>query len=87
MKLDEIYVLYENSGKYFKSYDEAYYNSKKPFMLKGVNYVFTPTMQKFKRVCELENACRSYFNRIADCDYLNVITGQSNKQIKLFMEV
>ena len=29
MLVDEIFLLYENSGKYFKSYDDAYYNSKK----------------------------------------------------------
>lgn len=87
MKVDNIFVLYENSEKYFKSYEEAYFNSKKPFMNKTVYYVFTPTMQKYKRVCELEKACRDYFNRVADCDYLDLFTGQSFKQIKLFKEV
>lgn len=87
MLVDEIFVMYENSEKYFKSYDEAYYNSKKPFQNKIVYYVFTPTMQKFKRVCELEKSCRDYFNKVADCDYLDIITGKSSKQMKLFTEV
>lgn len=87
MKVDSIFILYENSDKYFKSYDEAYYNSKKPFQQKTVNYVFTPTMVKYKRVCELEKACRDYFNRVSDCDYLDIITGQSFKQLKFIKEV
>lgn len=87
MKVDEIFILYENSEKYFKSYDEAYFNSKKPFQQKSVYYVFTPTMQKYKRVCELEKCCRDYFNKVADCDYLDIITGQKITQMKLFKEI
>lgn len=87
MKVDEIFVLYENSDKYFRTYEQAYFNSKKPFQCKTVYYVFTPTMLKYKRVCEFEKACRDYFNRTADCDYLDIITGQSFKQLKLFKEV
>lgn len=87
MKVDNIFILYENSEKLFNSYDEAYFNSKKPFQLKSVYYVFTPTMQKFKRVCELEKACRDYFRKTADCDYLDIITGQCITQMKLFKEI
>lgn len=87
MKVDDIFILYENSEKHFKSYDEAYYNSKKPFQQKIVYYVFTPTMQKFKRVCELEKCCRDYFRKTADCDYLDIITGQKITQMKLFKEI
>lgn len=87
MKVDNIYILFENSSKYFKSYDEAYFNSKKPFQDKRVYYVFTPTMQRFKRVCEIENACRNYFRNVADCDYFDIITGQSSKQLKFIEEI
>lgn len=87
MKVDDIFVVYENTDKCFKSYDEAYYNSIKPFQSKIVYYVFTPTMQKYKRVCELEKACRDYFNKVADCDYLDIITGQSCKQLKIIKEI
>lgn len=87
MLVDEIFILYENSEKYFKSYDEAYYNSKKPFQQKQVYYVFTPTMQKFKRVCEIEKCCRDYFNKACDCDFYNLFTKQGSIQIKLFNEV
>lgn len=87
MNVDDIFLLYENSEKYFKSYDEAYYNSKKPFQQKAVYYVFTPTMQKFKRVCELENCARKYFNKVADCDFYNIFTKQGSKQLKLIGEV
>lgn len=86
MHLDSIFVLYENSGKYFKSYEEAYFNSKKPCMQKQVFYVFTPTMQKFKRVCEIENASIKYFNRVADCDFFNIFTKEGSKQLKLIGE-
>lgn len=87
MKIDNIFLLYENSGKHFNSYEQAYFNSKKIGSDKQVYYVFTPTMQKFKRVCEIENACKKYFNNVADCDYLNIITGDSVKQLKLIKEV
>ena len=87
MKVDEIFVLYKNGEKYFKSYEEAYFNSKKPFMPKGVFYVFTPTMQEYKRVCELENAVRKYFNRVADCDFYDIISKQSFKQLRLIGEI
>lgn len=87
MKVDEIFILYENSDKYFKSYDDAYYNSKKPLQQKTVYYVFTPTMQRCKRVCELEKLCRDYFNKAYDCDYLDIITGQAITQMKLFKEI
>lgn len=87
MNIDEIFLLYENSGKYFKSYDEAYYNSKKPGQLKQVYYVFTPTMQRFKRVCEIENGARKYFNKVANCDFYNIFTKQGSKQLKLIGEV
>lgn len=87
MKVDDIFVVYMNSNKAFKSYDEAYFNSKKPCMDKTVYYVFTPTMQRFKRVCELEKACRDYFQKVADCDYLDIITGQAYTQLKLIKEI
>lgn len=86
MKVDEIFVLYKNGEKYFNSYAAAYFNSKKPCMPKTVYYVFTPTMQEFKRVGELENACRKYFNHVADCDYFDIITKQSFKQLKIIGE-
>ena len=83
MKVDEIFLMYENSEKYFKSYEEAYFNSKKPFQQKQVYYVFTPTMQKFKRVCELEKAVRDYFKNTVDCDYFDIFRHVGSKQLKL----
>lgn len=87
MKVDKIFVLYMNSDKYFDSYEKAYFNSKKPMQQKQIYYVFTPTMQKCKRVCELEKLCRDYFKQVHDCDYLDIITGQSITQMKLFEEI
>lgn len=87
MNVDNIFLLFENSGQYFKSYDEAYYNSRKPGMLKPVYYVFTPTMQKFKRVCEIEKCCRDYFNKVSGCDFYNIFTGEGSKQLKLIGEI
>lgn len=83
MKVDDIFLLYENSGKHFPTYEQAYFNSKKPFQQKQVYYVFTPTMQKCKRVCELENVARKYFNKAYDLDYLDIITGKGSKQLKI----
>ena len=83
MKVDEIFVLYKNSEKYFSTYEQAYFNSRRPGMSKHIFYVFTPTMQQCKRVCELEKLCRDYFNKTADCDYLDIITGVSIKQLKI----
>lgn len=87
MNIDNIFLLYENSEKYFTSYDAAYFNSKKPFQQKTVYYVFTPTMQRFKRVCELENASRKYFQKTVDCDFYNIFTKTGSKQLKLIGEV
>lgn len=86
MNVDEIFVLYKNSGKYFKSYEEAYFNSRKPCMNKQVYYVFTPTMLEYKRVGELENASRKYFNKVADCDFYDIVHRQSFKQLRLIGE-
>lgn len=86
MNIDEIFLLFENSGKYFKSYDEAFNNSRKPFQEKQVFYVFTPTMQRFKRVGEIERACRNYFNKAVDCDFYNIFTGEGSKQLKFIGE-
>lgn len=86
MKIDEIFLLFENSGKYFKSYDDAFYNSKKPFQEKRVYYVFTPTMQKFKRVGEIERCARNYFRNTVDCDFYNIFTGEGSKQLSFIGE-
>lgn len=87
MKLDEIYILYKNTGKYFKSYTEAYFNSKKPMQEKQVYYVFTPTMQEYKRVGELERGARNYFNRVLDCDFYDIVNRQAFKQLNLIGEL
>lgn len=85
--IDDIFVLYENSGQYFSSYDNAFYNSKNAGRSRVVYYVFTPTMQKFKKVCELENAYRKYFSKVIDCDFYNIFTKKGTKQLKLIKEV
>ena len=87
MKLDDIYVMYENNGKYFNSYKNAYFNGKNSYKSTKVNYIFTPTMQSFKRVCELENAARRFFRTYYDCDYFDLIHGVLSKQMNLFGEV
>ena len=87
MKVDDIFLLYENSEKYFRTYDEAYYNSKKIGQNRQVYYVFTPTMQRFKRVCEIEKCCRDYFKNTTDCDFYDIFRGQGTSQLKLFEEI
>lgn len=87
MNVDNIFLLYCNSDKYFPSYEAAYFNSKKPLQSKQVFYVFTPTMQRFKRVCELENAARKYFNKVCDCDYFDIFTKKGIKQLNLIGEI
>lgn len=83
MKLHDIYVLYKNSNKYFSTYEDAW---KHHYLTgsKNVKYVFTPTMQEFKNVSELEHGARLYFNNSFDMDYLDVITKTGFKQQKLF---
>lgn len=84
--LDDIYVLYENGGKYFKSYEEAWKNHYVSH-IKKVHYCFTPTMQLCKRVCELEKVARSYFNQSFGLDYIDVMTGSGYSQLKIIEEV
>ena len=83
--LDNIYLLFENNGKYFGSYDEAWKNHYKS-NVKKVRYCFTPTMQLFNRVNELEKHARDYFNKSVGLDYINVISGEGYKQIKFIGE-
>lgn len=83
MKIDNIFLLYKNSDKFFPTYEQAYFNSKKVGSDKKVYYVFTPTMQEFTRVSEIENCCRKYFNANFDCDYLDIIHNTSFKQLSI----
>ena len=83
--LDEIYVLYENAGKYFNSYEVAWknhYNSH----IKKVRYCFTPTMQLCKNVSELEHIARTYFNKSFGLDYIDVLKNSGYKQLKIIGE-
>lgn len=80
-KLDDIYVCFENNGKFFRNYNLAYYNSKHS-TCKRVNYVFTPTMQICKNVGELERVSRLYFSNF-DCDYIDLVNKQYIKQTSL----
>ena len=77
--IDDIFVVYENSGKYFANYNVAYYNSKKPGNNSRVYYVFTPTMQKVKTVPELENLYRNYFN----ADYFDINKKEFTTQLSI----
>lgn len=80
--LDDIYITYENNGKYFKDYKSAYYNSKH-CSCKRVNYVFTPTETLCKNVGELLTTARKYFANF-DCDYVDIVNKKCIEQIKLF---
>lgn len=84
--LDDIYVLYENAGKFFPTYNDAWKNTYTSHS-KTVRYCFTPTMQLCKRVSELENVARKYFNRSYGLDYMNVFTGEGHKQLKIIGEI
>ena len=84
--LDDIYILFENDGKYFPTYESAWknhYNSR----VKKVRYCFTPTMQLCNRVSELENLARKYFNGSCGLDYIDVISGSGYKQLNLIGEI
>ena len=83
MKIDDVYLLYENDGKYFPTYEKAFFY-RKFHNRSNINYVFTPTFQKFRRVSELYHHARQYFNRIGDMDYINVLNNTGFKQIQLF---
>lgn len=84
--IDEIFVLYENSGEIFPTYNKAYFNSKKPFKKKQVYYIFTPTMTRYKRVGELENAYRRYFLNRIGCEYFDIKNKFGVSQLKLIGE-
>lgn len=87
MKVDKIFVLYKNTNKLFATYEEAFFNGKKPFHDKTVYYVFTPTMKSYKRVGELERACKEYFNKNMQCDYYDCIGKLSYRQMNLIGEL
>lgn len=87
MNVDRIFILYENSGKYFKSYAEAYFNTRKPRAQKTVYYVFTPTMCKYKTVSDLENASKDYFNRIVGCDFYDIFHRVGTKQLNFLEDI
>lgn len=84
MKIDSIYILYENSGKYFNTYTEAYYNGKNKGYEKNVYYVFTPTMHRFSNTRELYDHSVVFFRNKYDADYLDLISRTLHKQLKLF---
>lgn len=84
--IDDILVIYENSGKYFGSYYSAFMNGKRPGSKKEVYYVFTPTMQKCRRVCELENLYRKYFSK-HHCTYYDFKNKTEIEQLNLLKEV
>lgn len=84
MKIDSIYLLFENSGKYFNSYNEAYFYGKDKGYEKNVFYVFTPTMKKFSTVRELNEHSQEFFRRTYDTDYLDLLSRTLHKQLKLF---
>lgn len=86
MKVDKIFLVYENNGKIFNSYAEAY-NYSRRFTNKCIYYVFTPTMQRFKRVCEVEKACRDYFKGVTGFEYYNIFTNEGCQQLSLLKEV
>lgn len=86
MKVDRIFILYENTGKFFKSYEEAFFNTKNPRTEKTVYYVFTPTMCRYRTVRELEDASKRYFNRIIGCDYYDIFHRVGTKQLNLLGE-
>lgn len=84
--IDDILVLYENSGKYFGSYSTAFMNSRKPGCKKEVYYVFTPTMQRCRRVCELENLYRKYFAK-HNCTYYDFKNKTMIEQLNLLKDM
>lgn len=81
MKLDQIFVSYENSGKLFPSYEKAYFHGKTIGKEKTVYYIFTPTGERCKRVGELERVARRYFNKSFDCDF--ILGSTFYKQLKI----
>lgn len=83
MKIDSIYMLYENSNKIFNTYNEAYFYGKTKGFEKTVYYIFTPTMDKFKYTRDLYKFVENYFRNNYDCDYLNIISKKMFKQLKL----
>lgn len=82
MKLDDIYVCYENAGKYFPDYCSAWNNHYKS-MVKKVNYVFTPTQVLCKNVSQLYRCADKYFKRFG-FDYIDICNKSFVKQHNLF---
>lgn len=80
--IDDIFVVYENAGKIFPSYREAWNNHYKSCR-KQVNYVFTPTGKICKNVGELHRTADKYFKSI-DCTYIDVLNKNTINQLNLF---
>lgn len=80
--LDQIYVMYENAGKWFPTYDLAWKNHYKS-MIKRVNYVFTPTGVICKNVGQLHKCAENYFN-LNNCSYIDVVNKAIISQKTLF---
>lgn len=84
--IDLDYVSFENNGKLFPTYAQAYYNGRNCGNCR-VYYYFTLTGQKFKRVCELENAFRKYCQLRTGFDYFDFKNNLGVKQLNLIGEV
>lgn len=84
--IDLDYVSFENNGKLFPTYKDAYFNGQLHGE-KRVYYYFTLTGQKFKRVCELENAFRRYCQKTTGCDYFDFKNNFGSKQLSLIGDV
>lgn len=84
--IDDILVIYENSGKYFGSYNTAYMNSRRSGADKKVYYVFTPTMQRCRRVCELQNIYNRYFKKHFSCTYFDFSNKTMVEQLNIFKD-
>lgn len=84
--LDNIYILFENGGKFFNSYEDAWRNHYSS-RIKKVRYIFTPTMQYCKNVSELEHISKVYFNSAFGLDYIDVLKNSGYKQLKFIGEI
>lgn len=63
--IDDVFVSFENNGKRFNSYREAYFNGLHHGGSKKVYYVFTPTDKLCSKVGDLHAEYKKYFG----CDY------------------
>lgn len=82
MDAPAIVTIYKNSGKYFPTYKQAFFNGKITGQ-KKVYYVFTPTMQESLKVGEHDTIYKNYFTKLYKSNIFDFENNISANQLSL----